>query len=94
MSDLREARQIAEAFDQVSLVQVTESKNMFYIELHDLVWDISMRKASDKDEVRGWFRTILDKCIPKTQDASADYENPLNCADKNAVQPRRSGISI
>lgn len=51
VADLREARHIAEAFDEVSLVQMTGIEDIFNVQLHDLVLDIAMQKASDLNEV-------------------------------------------
>ncbi|PXF41425.1 hypothetical protein BWQ96_08860 [Gracilariopsis chorda] len=72
LGELREAREVAERFDEVCLVQMTGSWNKFYVQLHDLVLDIAMRNASDRYEVTQWFGTLVDNYMPKRRRANTE----------------------
>lgn len=66
LSDLREARKVAEVLDELSLAQITRDHgNVFYVEVHELIVDIAMAKASEKGKVKACFRTLVDNYISK-----------------------------
>lgn len=75
LDTIRETRKVAELFDEVSIVQLTKERgNMFYIQLHDLVLDTAMGKASEEQEVTTCFSRLLDSYRPREQTELTDAE--------------------
>lgn len=58
-----EAKEIAQKFYDVSLVQMTVERETFYVQLHDSVLHIAMKKTS-VNEKKKWFRNTVTNYRP------------------------------
>lgn len=94
LDEIRDARMVAELFDEVSIVRLTRERgNAFCIQLHDLVLDIAMRKASERHEVKACFSRLVDNYRPKEQTTSADAEIKANKENPSSARKMRMGMA-
>lgn len=85
--EITKVRQVAELFDGVSLVLLTtRRRNSFCVQLHDLILDIAMRKASERYEVKAWFSHLVENYMPREQET---HKGTMQKAEDTKLSKKR-----
>lgn len=76
LEELCDTEEVAKRFQKVSIVHMSWAENIFFVELHDLVLDIAVRKASKENEMKSWFEVLAQNYIPSVHNVSEG--RPIN----------------
>eukprot|EP00178_Gracilaria_changii_P026955 TRINITY_DN834_c0_g1_i3.p2 TRINITY_DN834_c0_g1~~TRINITY_DN834_c0_g1_i3.p2 ORF type:complete len:279 (-),score=51.40 TRINITY_DN834_c0_g1_i3:1270-2106(-) len=98
LETLSQARDIVQMFYDVSIVQIWKDDDCVQIQLHDLVLDIAIRRASDKFETQDFFRSLVRNYIPVARKEEVaetkDVQSNENNVKKSAAQEKNSVLEL